>query len=97
MSLDAIFTVLLAIVVAAVLAFVALSGMLSAGARSRVERVMAWVFYPLFVVFWGWRALEFGGDGSWFGAALMVLVAAAFAWQGYRAIRQGRLVPGASK
>ena len=79
---------------AMVLGLVLFSGRMSPATRTRVERVMAGVFYPMAVVFWLWRAVGFYREGELLSTAAMAVVAILFVWLGVKAVRAGRVAPG---
>ncbi|GAA0653885.1 hypothetical protein [Brevundimonas lenta] len=91
--IDTYFIIAMPLAIAMVLALVLLSGRLKPETRTRVERVMALVFYPMITVYWVWQAATFAGEGRWIKAALMLPVAAIFGWIGLQAVRTGRLAP----
>lgn len=83
------------VALAMVLVVVLFSGRMKPEARTRIERGMAAVFYPMVTVFWLWKAYDFAGQGDWLRAVLMIGVAIVFGWMGVRAFRAGRLAPSA--
>jgi hypothetical protein len=91
--IDIVFIVSIPVALAVLLAFVAFSGRLPPALRERIERGLAWVFWPAVTAYWAWRAVEFGTEGNRIGMVLMAAVAIAFGAQGVMAIRQGRLLP----
>lgn len=91
--IDTYFLIGLPVALAMVLALVLFSGRVKPETRTRIERAMAAVFYPLATVCWLWRAYEFASEGREINAALMVVVAGLFGWMGVQAVRTGRLAP----
>jgi hypothetical protein len=91
--IDIYFMVGLPIAIAMVIGVVLISGRLKPEVRTRFERVLAGIFYPMVVIYWVWRAVDFASEGDWFRGAMMALVAVAFSVLGVRAVRLGRLAP----
>ena len=91
--IDLLFTVGLVLGIAALLMFVLFSGRLAPAVRAKVERVLAWIFWPVVTAHWVWRAVEFGLQDKWIGMVLMAALAVVFGGQGLAAMRQGRLTP----
>ena len=89
--------VLVPVALAMVLGIALLGGRLKPETRTRVERIMAAVFYPLITLYWLWRAASFAGEGDNLRAAAMIVVAIAFGWMGIQAVRAGRIAPFASR
>jgi hypothetical protein len=91
--IDYIATFAIAAAVAVLLGFALVSGRLPPALRSKIERVLGWLFWPAIVVFWSWRSVYFALEGNWFAALMMVVVAVTSGWTGLKAIREGRLLP----
>ena len=96
MTQAVLFMAIVPVALAMVLALVLFGSRLKPETRTRVERAMAAVFYPLITLYWLWRAYDFAGEGRGINAAMMIGVGCLFAWMGVRAVRTGRLAPMAS-
>lgn len=92
--LDIYVMVAIPLALAMVLTLVLFSGRMNPETRTRVERVMALVFYPMAVIFWLWRGVEFYRQEELLSAVAMGVVAVLFGWMGVKAVRAGRLAPG---
>lgn len=91
--IDIYFMVGLPIAIAMMIAVVLVSGRLKPEVRTRFERGLAAIFYPMAVIYWLWRAVEYSGEGDRLRCVLMAIVAVAFSVLGIRAFRLGRLAP----
>lgn len=97
MTQAVLFMAIVPIALAMVLALVLFGDRLKPERRTRVERIMAAILYPLITVYWLWRAADLAGDGAVVAAAAMLMVAALFGWIGVQALRTGRLAPYARR
>jgi TRAP-type C4-dicarboxylate transport system permease large subunit len=92
MTVATLFTVLMPVALGLVLATVLFGGRLAPVLRTRVERAVTGVAFPLFVAFWIWRSLTYLGQDNLLMACLMAVVAGIFAVEGVKAFRRGRVI-----
>lgn len=86
------FTVMMPVALALVLGTVLFGARLEASMRTRVERIVSVIAYPMFVAFWIWRALTYLGEDNLLMTCLMAVVAGIFAVEGVKAFRRGRVI-----
>lgn len=92
MTTAMIFTALIPVAVALVLGAVLFGARLAPARRTRVERAVAVIAFPLFVAFWIWRALTYWGDDNLLMTCVMAVVAGIFVIEGVKAFRRGRVI-----
>lgn len=92
MTTAMIFTVMMPLALMLVLGTVLFGGRLAPARRTRVERAVAVIAFPLFVAFWIWRALTYWGDDNLLMTCVMAVVAGIFAIEGVKAFRRGRVI-----
>ncbi|WP_339929711.1 hypothetical protein [uncultured Brevundimonas sp.] len=92
MTTAMIFTALIPVAVALALGAALLGARLEPTLRTRVERVVAAIVYPLFAAFWIWRALIYLDDDNLLMACVMAVLAGFFAVEGVKAFRRGRVI-----
>ncbi|QTN20430.1 hypothetical protein HZ989_05035 [Brevundimonas sp. AJA228-03] len=83
MFLIVFFSVAAALGLLAILVFVATSGRLCVETRRRIELGLMVFFYPSFMVFMGWQALDYAVQHDWLPAILFVAMAAFLGADGY--------------
>lgn len=92
MTTAMIFTVMMPVALVLVLGTVLFGGRLEPALRTRVERVVSVIAFPMFVAFWIWRALTYLGEDNLLMTCLMAVVAGIFAVEGIKAFRRGRVI-----
>ena len=92
MTAALIFTVMMPVALVLVAGTVLFGARLEPTLRTRVERAVAVIAYPLFVAFWVWRALTYLGEDNVLMTLLMAVVAGIFAVEGVKAFRRGRVI-----
>ncbi|MFT4912435.1 MAG: hypothetical protein ACI9YM_001010 [Brevundimonas sp.] len=92
MTTAMIFTVMMPVALVLVLGTVLFGARLEPALRTRVERAVTVIAFPLFVAFWIWRALTYLGEDNLLMTCLMAVVAGIFAVEGIKAFRRGRVI-----
>ena len=92
MTVAMLFTVMMPVALLLALGAALLGARLEPTLRTRVERVVAAIIYPLFAAFWIWRALIHLGDDQLLQACVMAVLAGFFAVEGVKAVRRGRVI-----
>lgn len=77
-----------------VIGLVALSGAMPAPRRRLIERLLAAVFYPVMVVFWGWYAVDAALERDWLWTVASSALSVGAFFQGIRLIRKPRHADG---
>tara|TARA_R110002167_G_scaffold26292_6_gene90635 strand:+ start:903 stop:1205 length:303 start_codon:yes stop_codon:yes gene_type:complete len=86
------FTVMMPLALGLVLGLVLFGARLDPVVRTRVERAVTVIAFPLFVAFWVWRALTYLGQENLLMTCLMAVVAGIFVLEGIKAFRRGRVL-----
>lgn len=92
MTAAMVFTLLMPVALVLVVGTVLFGSRLEATLRTRVERAVSVIAYPLFVAFWIWRSLTYLGEDNLLMTCLMAVVAGIFALEGIKAFRRGRVI-----
>ena len=92
MTVAMLFTVMMPVALLLVLGTVLFGARLEASMRTRVERIVSVIAYPMFVAFWIWRALGYLGEDNLLMTCLMAVVGGIFAVEGVKAFRRGRVI-----
>ncbi|MDI1279973.1 hypothetical protein [Brevundimonas sp.] len=92
MTVAMVFTVMMPVALVLVLGTVLFGARLEPALRTRVERVVSVIAFPMFVAFWIWRALTYLGEDNLLMTCLMAVVAGIFAVEGIKAFRRGRVI-----
>jgi hypothetical protein len=92
MTAAMVFTLLMPVALVLVLGTVLFGARLEASMRTRVERIVSVIAYPMFVAFWTWRALSYLREDNLLMTCLMAVVAGIFAVEGLKAFRRGRVI-----
>lgn len=92
MTVATLFTVMMPVALGLVLGAVLFGARLEPALRTRVERIVAVIAFPMFVAFWIWRSLTYLGEDNLLMTCLMAVVAGIFAVEGVKAFRRGRVI-----
>ncbi len=83
-----ILTLAIPVGLAGIIGLILLSGSLKPSLRRGLELFLLAIFYPVFILFFGWQTVRGAVDGDMFGAVLNAVLVGLITFQGWQLMRR---------